>query len=66
MTVSSEPKTAWASVPLRRVDDLPLMNDQQRAQAYEAAKRRWAAQNPAASAEQYEAAMQDIARRLGV
>jgi hypothetical protein len=66
MTVLSQSKTAWASVPLRRVDDLPLMNDQQRAQAYEAAKRRWSAQNQAASAEQYEAAMQGIARRLGL
>jgi hypothetical protein len=66
MTVSSEPKTARISAPLRRIEDLQLMNDQQRAQAYEAAKRRWAAQNPAATAEQYEAAVQGIARRLGV
>ena len=66
MTVFTTPKTARTATPLRRIGDRNLMNDQQRAQAYEAAKCVWAAQNPAASADQYEAAIQAIARRLGL
>lgn len=66
MTVFTAHKTARTATPLRRIGDRALMNDQQRAQAYEVAKCRWAAQNPAASADEYEAAIQDIARRLGV
>lgn len=66
MTVHIPSKTARTAVPLRRIGDRALMTEQQRAQAYEAAKRRWAAQNPGATAEQYEAAVQGIARRLGV
>lgn len=34
--------------------------------AYEAAKRQWAAAHPAATSEQYDAAMQAIAKRFGI
>jgi hypothetical protein len=34
--------------------------------AYEAAKRSWANANQGATAEQYEAAMREIARRYGI
>ena len=66
MTVFTTPQTARTATPLRRIGDRNLMNDQQRAQAYELAKCRWAAQHPSASADEYEAAIQDIARRLGL
>ena len=35
-------------------------------QAYEAAKRAWIAANPGATPEQYDAAMREIAERLGI
>jgi hypothetical protein len=66
MTVFTTPQTARTATPLRRIGDRALMTDQQRAQAYEAAKASWQARHPEASADQYEAAIQDIARRLGV
>jgi hypothetical protein len=50
----------------RHVSVGQLTTGQQRWQAYEAAKCSWEAANPGASSEQYETAMQEIARRYGL
>ena len=43
-----------------------MSTEQQRWQAYEAAKHLWECQNPAASCEEHEQAMRAIATRFGV
>lgn len=50
----------------RHISGRHLQNDQQRWQAYEAAKHLWEAQNPGATSAEYEAAMQQLARKAGV
>ena len=54
-------RTARVLLSLQRVT-----SEQQRWQAYEAAKHLWEQQNPAASAQEHEDAMRELARRVGV
>ncbi len=54
-------RTARVLLSLQRVT-----SEQQRWQAYEAAKHLWEQQHPAASSQEHEDAMRELARRVGV
>lgn len=54
-------RTARVLLSLQRVT-----SEQQRWQAYEAAKHLWEQQHPAASSQEHEDAMRELARRCGV
>ena len=54
-------RTARVLLSLQRVT-----SEQQRWQAYEAAKHLWEQQHPAATAQEHEDAMRELARRYGV
>lgn len=54
-------RTARAPLTLQR-----LTTEQQRWQAYEAAKHLWEQQHPSASTQEHEDAMRELAQRVGV
>ena len=65
-TTQHQPKAGQRPAAALHIGSRHLTTDQQRWQAYEAAKALWLARNPAASAQQIETAFAAIAKRLGL
>lgn len=57
----ARPRALRASLSVSRIT-----TEQQRWQAYEAAKHLWEQQHPAASSQEHQDAMRELARRVGV
>lgn len=65
-TTQHQPKAGQRPAAARHIGSRHLTTDQQRWQAYEAAKRLWESHNPGASCDEHEQAMRAIAQRVGV